>query len=544
MLLFAIFISLAAGLSACRGDSGLSQVNQAGGGAVDKTQLSPTLALALTGLGGVEALTTMNTFVIEAEGKTWHLWKNETPDSAPKQTSAFSVRVSHNIVTDQLHLAYERQVYGYDGLDRSDGDLNPGISLRYSYVIDQNLGYIEGRDRLIESAQVRAMGSDQVASVSRLHRFLTPQLLIRQALVQSDTVSEKGRVNLEGRPQQMLLIEDAVYPLTLYVDEISGTLTKLTTKENNHLGRDVPLEISYHDWRLVDGRGFPYKVEVRILNQLIYQETRTLIGTNKSFNPTLFYFPQQIRPIYDETLARLGATSALYHHLFAASGFPIAANQQTAHAVREIAKGIYHLIGDGGYHSLVVEQAERVVVVQAPLNEANSERIIGWVQTQFPDKPLTHLIQTHHHLDHAGGLRRLAAHGATLVAHEMATKFYRSVLAAPSQLAPDVLSSAPTSTSIEAVGVDGYRLADPIRPLIIYHVPSSYAADLVLIYLPQQRVLFADGETYKPGHTVGLAPNDLLDVINQNHLAPELIIAARGTSSSFDQLLQTVKEKP
>ena len=41
--------------------------------------------------------------------------------------------------------------------------------------------------------------------------------------------------------------------------------------------------------------------------------------------------------------------------------------------------------------------------------------VIGEVKKLVPNKPIKYLVNTHHHFDHAGGVRTYAAEGATIV---------------------------------------------------------------------------------------------------------------------------------
>ena len=60
-----------------------------------------------------------------------------------------------------------------------------------------------------------------------------------------------------------------------------------------------------------------------------------------------------------------------------------------------------------------------LIVVEAPHGEQRSLAVIGEVKKLVPNKPIKYLVNTHHHFDHAGGVRTYAAEGATIVTHEI-----------------------------------------------------------------------------------------------------------------------------
>ena len=89
------------------------------------------------------------------------------------------------------------------------------------------------------------------------------------------------------------------------------------------------------------------------------------------------------------------------------------AHSGTQRSVTEIAKDVYRLQNNFHY-SLVVITTEGAVVVD-PINADAA----SWIKTEvakLTDKPITHLIYSHSHSDHASG-GAVLAEGATVIAH-------------------------------------------------------------------------------------------------------------------------------
>src|SRR5438045_9500333 len=57
---------------------------------------------------------------------------------------------------------------------------------------------------------------------------------------------------------------------------------------------------------------------------------------------------------------------------------------------------------------------------------------------RIPANPIKWLVLTHHHMDHAGGMRGVLAEGAVLVVGQGTAPHYRKALAAPMQRNPDM----------------------------------------------------------------------------------------------------------
>src|ERR1700677_1218281 len=73
------------------------------------------------------------------------------------------------------------------------------------------------------------------------------------------------------------------------------------------------------------------------------------------------------------------------------------------------------LLGGGSHNSVLVEFKDFVAVVEAPQNEARSLAVIEEVNRLVPDKPIKYVVNTHHHFDHAGGLRTYLSQGTPVI---------------------------------------------------------------------------------------------------------------------------------
>ena len=234
--------------------------------------------------------------------------------------------------------------------------------------------------------------------------------------------------------------------------------------------------------------------------------------------------------------------------------------RQPEHQVVDVklADGVYYLRGDiqpvgdevhgSVHHSVGIEQADHVVVVEAPSNEARSEAVIAKVKDLIPNKPIRYVINSHVHFDHSGGLRTYVDEGATIVTHERNRPFYEKAWAAPRTLNPDRLSRSKEQAEFLTVGDDKpVVLPDPTRPVEIYPlVGETHNNAMVMVYLPRQRIL-----SYGEGTPVSVAlPNPLRPspaaIVFNNHLQrwklePRLLLGGHstrvGTIEEFRALL-------
>ncbi len=194
---------------------------------------------------------------------------------------------------------------------------------------------------------------------------------------------------------------------------------------------------------------------------------------------------------------------------------------------QKLADGVW-LLGGGTHNSVLVEFKDFVAVVEAPRNEARSLAVIEEASRLVPNKLIKYVVNTHHHFDHAGGLRTYLSQGTTVITHESNKEYYLGIMFYPAarELQPDRMSlyspmymisrrPAPIETVASFAGGPGggaakYVVTDGERILEIIHVQdmayelgdSSYAqgnhsADMLMAYLPREKILI-NADLYSP----------------------------------------------
>ena len=112
---------------------------------------------------------------------------------------------------------------------------------------------------------------------------------------------------------------------------------------------------------------------------------------------------------------------------------------------------------------------------------------------------MTHVVNSHFHVDHTGGLRTYVALGAQVVTAEKSAGFIKKLLLAPHTVFPDLLQESPRNASFTLVPTGGrYVCGDPENPMVVHHVTSDHAADMLVAYLPAAKLLF-NVDMWAPG---------------------------------------------
>jgi glyoxylase-like metal-dependent hydrolase (beta-lactamase superfamily II) len=204
-----------------------------------------------------------------------------------------------------------------------------------------------------------------------------------------------------------------------------------------------------------------------------------------------------------------------------------------------LAPGVWLLAG-GSHHSVVVELADHLLLIEAPLDDARALAVIAAARALRPDKPLTHAVCTHHHVDHSGGVRAAVSEGLTIIAHERNKPFLEQLVARPHTIAPDALARKPQRLRIETVGAR-MTIDDPVHPVELLAADSPHADTMLVAYLPRERLLIeTDLYTPAPPGAPALAhPHaiHLLRVVESQHLDVERVVSLHRQIATLADLV-------
>lgn len=205
--------------------------------------------------------------------------------------------------------------------------------------------------------------------------------------------------------------------------------------------------------------------------------------------------------------------------------------------VEPIAAGIWRMAG-GSHHSVLVEFADHLMLIEAPLSEARALAIIAKARETVPGKPLTQLVNTHHHFDHSAGVRAAVAEGLTVITHEGNRAFLEEITSRPHTLMPDALQRNPRPLMLETVS--GERaFTDGRRTVTLYAVTGAHSETMLMAYFPRERIL-VEVDLYTPGRAAQSFSGKLLEDVQALKLRVDQLVALHGRPAPFAQLAKEV----
>jgi glyoxylase-like metal-dependent hydrolase (beta-lactamase superfamily II) len=263
----------------------------------------------------------------------------------------------------------------------------------------------------------------------------------------------------------------------------------------------------------------------------LQEEQITSVQHNVTFVADPFNVPQAIRdektdvaPIASQWILRRVAGNVSYQDL----GRPAKVEWS------QLTNGVYKIIGSS-HATIVVEMRDHLIAVEGPLYEARTAPVVKAIKERFPGKPIRYVIPTHHHLDHAGGIRAFMAEGAIVVVPFSAENFYAQVAHAPHTRRPDSLEKNKVGVVIESFGGGPRVLTDGSRRVEVYPLPTSHAQDLVLVYLPAEKILIEADHISPRNGQVRSAPTvkEFVPAVNKLNIEVATVVGIHGDSAPW-----------
>jgi glyoxylase-like metal-dependent hydrolase (beta-lactamase superfamily II) len=185
-------------------------------------------------------------------------------------------------------------------------------------------------------------------------------------------------------------------------------------------------------------------------------------------------------------------------------------------------------------------------MIEAPSNDAYTTAAIAKEKSMWPGKPIRYVVNTHHHADHAGGLRAYVAQGIPIITHESHKQYYEEqILRNVHTINPDLLQRSPRKPILETMA-DKRVISDGTMTLEIYLMKGQpHSEGMLMVYVPKEKLLIqADAFVPRPGAPPLPAPSPItinfVDNVNRLGLDVQRVAHIHGGTSAYSDVLATV----
>jgi glyoxylase-like metal-dependent hydrolase (beta-lactamase superfamily II) len=490
---------------------------------------------AVDAMGGAQALGTIKTVASSGTIRYWEPEQSDMPGGEPRFAAEAKVDMVADVAARASRVDYQKN-FQYPA----------PRSFTYSEIVTPQAGYVIGVDSNGRNAE--SMKASPPAHSMSGYRLAATQRELRRGSVGGLIAA------MHANPQAVQAAPDLVVPgrtlpavsyqgFIVGFDPQSGLPERVRTLDYDNIWGDVAYDYVYTRWRDVGAVKVPMSGRYELNGRTVQEVQLSDVRFNQPVDRARLEIPAAVlanaaKPAtgnvpYQWVIRRqfIGTYMDSDNVSYDAKGSP-------GLRLQELSPGVFHVTG-GTHNSLLVEMSDHLIVVDAPVTDAQSMWVVNAAKQRFPGKPVRWVVLTHHHMDHAGGVRGLLAEGATLVVGQGAGQHFRRVLSSPMTRNPDMRPYDFNRTPILEVPESHVMSDSRGRQVMVYVMDNPHAKGMMMAWVPDAKLGFVT-DIWTPGPPLPAKPNPgLLSVVTavKKHGIPvERFAGGHGGVAPFAQL--------
>jgi glyoxylase-like metal-dependent hydrolase (beta-lactamase superfamily II) len=494
---------------------------------------------ALDAMGGAERLAGIKTITFKGAAKYWEPEQSDAPGGEARFANESTFEGIIDAGARATSIDWVRN-FAYPA----------PRTYTFSEIVTPQAGYVLGVDSMGRNAQnlkssppAHSMSGVRLATAQRESRRAGTAGLVLAMHNNSKDVRPAADVVHQGRSHPAVSYGDFIVAF----DPQSGLPALVRTLDYDNIWGDVNYDMVLSDWGDVGGVKIPMSRKYELNGRMVSEVRFTELRFNQPIDTARLQIPADVLAGAAKPATRNVPYQWVIRRPFIGTYMDsdnVSYDTQGSQGLRlqELAQGVHQVQG-GTHNSLVVEMSDHLIVIDAPITDAQSLWLVGQTRARFPGKPIRWLALTHHHMDHAGGLRGILAEGATLVVGQGAGAHFRRVLSAPMTRNPDMPARSFHMTPILEVP-ESHVMSDARgRQVIVYVMENPHAKGMLMGWVPDAKLGFVT-DVWTPGPPLPAKPNpglaSVVNTVKRAGLQPERFAGGHGGTADYQMLVRLV----
>lgn len=452
---------------------------------------------ALTAMGGADALMKVRTIAVKGTMKQWEPEQSFAPGGEMRFANDSTFEAAGDFRAGAMRIDWVKN-FAYPA----------PRTFKFSEILTPAAGWVVGRESNGLNKQAASMNPPahsmsgiRLAATQRELRRASPSLLLEMR-GNPGRVSTSPNVTIGGTTYPALSYHANNDNFLVMFDPATGLPARVRTLDYDNIWGDVTYDLVLSDWRDIAGVKIATNRRYELNGRMVTDIRITEAAMNAGVAAGHFEPPPAIKA----GAARPATTGSVPHQWILRRQF-IGTYLDSEHVsydtkgspglrLNEIAPGVQHVVG-GTHNSLLVEMSDHLIAFDAPITDWQSNWTIAAARQKYPNKPIRYLVMTHHHMDHAGGVRGYVAQGATLLVGKGAAEHYRKALAAPYTRNPDLASRSLGGAQIIEVA-EKHVFSDGKREVSAHVLENPHSSAYLMGYVADARLAYVT-DVYSPG---------------------------------------------
>jgi glyoxylase-like metal-dependent hydrolase (beta-lactamase superfamily II) len=501
------------------------------GSCATPTKEQSLVSKAADAMGGANALASIKTITTSGTSKWWEPEQSDVPGGEPRFSAEGKIDAIADVASRTTRYDYQKN-FAYP----------TPRTFTYSEVVTPQAGYVIGIDSNGRNAE--SLKANPPAHSMSGYRLATTQ-------------RERARTGIAGLISTMLANPDAVKPAAdvnglpavqyqsfiVAFDPKTGLPERVRNLDYDNIWGDVNYDSVLSDWREFGGVKIPMKRSVQLNGRLVQETQLTDVRINAPIDQARLQIPAGVlanaaKPATGNVPYQWVIRRQYIGTYLDSDNVSYDTKGSQGLRLQQLSPGVFQLVG-GSHNSLVVEMSDHLVVVDAPVTDAQSMWLLNATKSQFATKPIRWVVLTHHHMDHAGGVRGLLGEGTTLVVGQGSYKHFNDVLRAPTTRNPDMKVMDLTRIPIMEVPQSHVMTDSNGRQVVAYAMDNPHAKGMLMVWVPDAKLGYVT-DLWNPGQPLPPKPNagqvSVVNAVKKAGIQPERFAGGHGSVDEYQKL--------